>query len=113
MGCRQQVGRRRALPRADVARRIIRARRSTWTSIADVRLLRPADFATYLGTQLGPDIRMVGFESSNTITNAGREQWQRNSGLVSCVDSRDVRAVARTTITIPFVRERTPRWAPS
>jgi hypothetical protein len=40
----------------------------------NVRLLRPADFATHLGTQLGPDIRMVGFESSNTITNAGREQ---------------------------------------
>ena len=68
-----------------------------------VRLLRPADFDTHLGTQLGPDIRMVGFESSNTITNAGREPWQRNSGLVSVWILGMFAPSPRTTVTIPFV----------
>jgi hypothetical protein len=77
-----------------------------------VRLLRPADFATYLGAELGPAIRMVGFESSNTITNAGRERWQRKSGLVSVWILGMFAPSPSTTITIPFVPAKTPNWAP-
>ena len=48
-----------------------------------VRLLSPADFGAVLGESPGSAVRTVAFESSNTITNVGREQWRPESGLVS------------------------------
>jgi hypothetical protein len=67
-----------------------------------IRLLGAQDFATHLGTPLGAGVRMVGFESSNTVTNAGRDPWQPQSGLVSIWILGMFTPSPDTTIAIPF-----------
>ena len=68
-----------------------------------VRLLGVNDFATLLGVRPDPATRMVGFESSNTVTNVGRESWQSKSGLVSVWILGMFTPSPETTIAIPFV----------
>jgi hypothetical protein len=67
-----------------------------------IRLLDSEDFTTHLGGQLAPGIRMVGFESSNTVRNVGAEAWQPASGLVSVWILGMFTPSPETTIVIPF-----------
>ena len=68
-----------------------------------IRLLAADDFATHLGQPLGPGARMVAFESSNTVTNAGSQPWLPTSGLVSVWILGMFTPSPETTIAIPFV----------
>ena len=68
-----------------------------------IRLLRPRTSPRISAQPLGPDVRMVAFESSNTVTNAGREPWQPQSGLVSVWILGMFTPSPETTIAIPFV----------
>ena len=68
-----------------------------------VRLLTADDFATHLGTALGSGVKMVAFESSNTVTNVGRESWKAATGLVSVWILGMFTPSPETTIAIPFV----------
>ena len=67
-----------------------------------VHLLSGPELTSQLGESPGNAVRVVAFESSNTVTNAGTAQWQPQSGLVSAwilgmfVPSPD------TTIALPF-----------
>ena len=67
-----------------------------------VRLLSAPDVAKHFGTQAGTAVRMVAFESSNTVTNAGGEAWQPKSGLVSVWILGMFIPSPETTIAIPF-----------
>ena len=67
-----------------------------------VRLLATEDFVKHLSTSLGSGVRMVAFESSNTVTNAGRERAAR-IGLVSVWILGMFTPSPDTTIAIPFV----------
>jgi hypothetical protein len=67
-----------------------------------VRLLSGADVATHLGASPGNAVRVVAFESSNTVTNAGIAQWQPGSGLVSAWILGQFRPSPETTIALPF-----------
>jgi hypothetical protein len=67
-----------------------------------VRLLRTEEFEKHFGVAAGPDVRMVAFESSNTITNAGKEAWLPKTGLVSIWVLGMFTPSAGTTIAIPF-----------
>jgi hypothetical protein len=66
-----------------------------------VRLLAPADVAAQIGTP-GAGVQMVAFESSNTVTNLGKERWRPESGLVSIWILGQFTPSPRTTIAIPF-----------
>lgn len=68
-----------------------------------IRLIGSQDFATHLGEPLGSGVRMVAFESSNTVTNVGRETWQPASGLVSVWILGMFTPSPETTIALPFV----------
>jgi uncharacterized protein DUF6786 len=67
-----------------------------------VRLLAGADAAARLGVSPGAEVRMVAFESSNMVTNAGRTAWQPQSGLVSIWILGQFTPSPQTTIVIPF-----------
>jgi hypothetical protein len=67
-----------------------------------VRLLDVAEVEKHVGVAAGSNVRMVAFESSNTITNAGKEGWRPESGLVSVWILGMFTPSAGTTITIPF-----------
>jgi hypothetical protein len=68
-----------------------------------IRVLGADDFAKHLGESLGSGVRMVAFESSNTVTNVGRDAWRPASGLVSVWILGMFTPSPETTIAIPFV----------
>jgi len=67
-----------------------------------VRVLSAAEVTSHLGSS-GTGVRAVAFESSNTVTNVGKEPWQPKSGLVSVWILGMFRPSPETTIAIPFV----------
>jgi hypothetical protein len=67
-----------------------------------VRLVAPADAAAQLGVSPGPGVRMMAFESANTVTNAGKSAWQPDSGLVSIWILGQFTPSRDATIVIPF-----------
>jgi hypothetical protein len=67
-----------------------------------VRLLTGADAAAKLGAPAGGATRLVAFESSNTVTNAGKTAWQPPSGLVSVWILGMFNPSPETTIVLPF-----------
>jgi hypothetical protein len=67
-----------------------------------VRLLSPGDVRAQVGPLDGTPIQMVAFESSNTVTNAGKAAWRPDSGLVSVWILGQFTPSPRTTIAIPF-----------
>jgi hypothetical protein len=48
-----------------------------------VRVLPPLEAWKLLGAAPAPRVRMVAYESVNTITNAGKEPWRKDTGLLS------------------------------
>jgi hypothetical protein len=68
-----------------------------------VRLLGASDIASRLGEAPGNGMQAVGFESVNTVTNAGKTRWTRESGLISVWILGMFAPSPGTTIAIPFV----------
>ena len=67
-----------------------------------VRLLDAPSVTQRLGTSPAQDVRVVAFESSNTVTNAGSAPWQPRSGLVSVWILGMFTPSRTTTIVLPF-----------
>jgi hypothetical protein len=67
-----------------------------------VRLLTRDEAAAQLGLSPSGAVRMVAFESSNTVTNVGRASWQTPSGLVSVWILGMFRPSPQTTIALPI-----------
>jgi uncharacterized protein DUF6786 len=67
-----------------------------------VRLLTDAEIPTRLGEAPGSAVRVVAFESSNTVTNAGRVPWTPKSGLVSVWILGMFNPSPATTIALPY-----------
>lgn len=67
-----------------------------------VRILTAADAVSMLGTAAAESIRMVAFESSNTVRNAGATGWQPESGLVSIWILGQFTPSPETTIVLPI-----------
>jgi hypothetical protein len=67
-----------------------------------VRLLAPDDIAARLGLTPPAAVRVVAFESSNIVKNAGSAPWRAESGLVSTWILGQFTPSPGTTIVIPF-----------
>lgn len=67
-----------------------------------VRLLTRADAASMLELSVSDPIRMVAFESSNTVRNAGLAAWEPESGLVSVWILGQFTPSPDTTIALPI-----------
>jgi hypothetical protein len=73
-----------------------------WLDITrTVRLLGPEDVARRLHVSVPAGVRMVAFESSNDVRNAGTE-WTRDKGLISIWILGQFAPTPSTTIAIPF-----------
>jgi hypothetical protein len=68
-----------------------------------VRLLTTAEANSMLGTSPAAAVRMVAFESSNTVRNAGSAPWMRESGMVSIWILGQFNPSPDTTIVLPLV----------
>lgn len=49
----------------------------------DVRLLPPARAWQALGAAPAPDVKLVAYETDNRLTNAGKQPWRKETGLLS------------------------------
>ncbi len=68
-----------------------------------VNILTASDAASMLGVSALPEARMVAFESSNTVRNAGSSPWRPESGLVSVWILGQFNPSPETTIALPIV----------
>ena len=67
-----------------------------------VRLLTQPEALAAIGVVPGADVRMVAFESSNTVRNAGSRSWDRKSGTVSIWILAQLSPSPATTIVLPI-----------
>jgi uncharacterized protein DUF6786 len=67
-----------------------------------VRLLTDAEIPAHLGVAPGGAVRMVAFESSNTVINTGGVGWTPKSGLVSVWILGMFNPSPATTIALPY-----------
>ncbi len=67
-----------------------------------VSLLDAAVAEAHLGMELGVDVRMVGYETDNQITNCGDEAWTAEKGLLSIWMLGMYNPSSSTTVVIPF-----------
>jgi hypothetical protein len=70
-----------------------------------VKLLSDAEVTALIGTTPASDVQTVAFESSNTVTNVGKERWQPQSGLVSIWILGQLTPSDSTTIALPYNTE--------
>jgi len=68
----------------------------------EVRLLKPADAWKKLGVKPAAGVSLVAFESDNKITNAGKEAWKKDSGLLSIWILCMFTPSPSTTIVVPI-----------
>lgn len=67
-----------------------------------IRLLSSADVASKLGVEVPAGVRVVGYESSNKLTNMGRKKWTKEGGLLSVWILGMFKHSADTTVAIPY-----------
>ena len=67
-----------------------------------VTLLSKADIGRRLNISLPNDIKMVGYESRNKITNTGSQAWTKDKGLVSVWMLGQFNPTTTTTVFIPY-----------
>jgi len=65
----------------------------------EIALIEPEQV---LGAALPGNLKAVAFESRNTLTNRGREPWQRGTGLLSLWSIGMFNATPSTTVVVPF-----------
>jgi len=67
-----------------------------------VRLVSAEAAAKQMGVSLSADLRWVGFETVNRVTNTGRHPWTKEGGLPSIWILGMFNAFGSTTVVIPF-----------
>jgi hypothetical protein len=69
----------------------------------EVRLLSPQDAWSRLAVKPAAGVNLVAFESDNRVTNAGREAWRKDTGLLSIWILGMFNPAPQTTIVVPVV----------
>jgi hypothetical protein len=67
-----------------------------------INLLDAAAAGELLGLPVPEGVRMVGFESENTLANAGGEPWTRHGGLVSIWILGQLKPLPRGKVIVPI-----------
>jgi hypothetical protein len=68
----------------------------------DIRLLTPANIQTLIGINLSGNLKMVGFETTNSITNTGEKPWNETHGMLSIWILSMLNATEKTVVVAPF-----------
>lgn len=67
-----------------------------------VRLLRPPETESVLGTKIPQGVQVIGYETHNRIENKGSVDWKKESGLLSIWLLGMLTPSDSTTVIIPF-----------
>lgn len=68
-----------------------------------VEALSAKDIAYELGAEIANGIKSVAYQTTNSLTNAGKQDWKKETGLLSIWLLGMYNASASTTVVIPFV----------
>lgn len=68
-----------------------------------VRVYKRGEIERQFGLKLGKEIGGVGYATENKLTNAGKEPWRKETGLLSVWILGMFKPALATTIVIPFV----------
>lgn len=68
----------------------------------DVKLLASEDLLTNLGIKPDSSVKWVGFETSNTLTNAGKKPWTKESGTLSIWILSMLNPIDNGAVVIPY-----------
>jgi hypothetical protein len=68
-----------------------------------ISLLDYDDAAEFLGVTVPGDLRMVGFESTNTLANGGAKPWTRENGLLSVWTLGQFKPLPKGWVIVPFL----------
>ena len=68
----------------------------------NISLLDKKSLNKLLGLELSSDIRSVGFQSENIITNVGTETWNKQKGLLSVWILSMLKSNDQTNVVIPY-----------
>jgi hypothetical protein len=71
----------------------------------DVRLLAKENIDQLLGINLSKDVKMVGFETANSITNTGKISWNKTNGMLSIWILSMLNASEKTMVVAPYKQE--------
>lgn len=67
-----------------------------------IKLLGKTAVDSVLGLQLPKELKLVGFESDNSITNVGQNGWNRKTGMPSIWILSMLNASPSTTVVVPY-----------
>ena len=67
-----------------------------------IRLMSNQEIGLLLAGTVKPEVKAVGFESENIITNVGSNKWEKSSGLLSLWVLSMLKADDSTTVFIPY-----------
>lgn len=79
----------------------------------EIRLLGAKDAQKYLGVALKPGVKVVAYESVNSIKNTGAKAWTKESGLLSIWILGMFNAADATTIVVPFEKGEESKLGPA
>ena len=68
----------------------------------EVRVLNAGEAMTELGLKDDPSLKMVAYQSRNRITNAGKDAWTKESGMLSIWILGMYNPSPATTIVVPY-----------
>lgn len=68
----------------------------------NISLLDHDSINEFLGLELGSDIRSVGFQSENVLTNTGSKAWDQQTGLLSIWVLSMLKSNDQTNVIIPY-----------
>ena len=71
----------------------------------DIRLLDKVKINQLLGINLSKEVKVVGFETSNSITNTGKISWNKTHGMLSIWILSMLNASEKTTVVAPFKQD--------
>jgi hypothetical protein len=68
----------------------------------DIRLLTLANIQNLIGINPSGNLKMVGFETTNSITNTGEKPWNETHGMLSIWILSMLNATEKTVVVAPF-----------
>lgn len=68
----------------------------------EIRLLGSSETWARLGIKSNPSLKLVAYETDNKITNAGRQTWKKETGLLSIWILGMFNPSPKTTIVVPI-----------
>jgi len=70
-----------------------------------IRLLAKETMNQLLGIKIGKEVKMVGFETANSITNTGKIPWNKTNGMLSIWILSMLNASEKTMVVAPYRQE--------